>query len=145
LSLRTLGIGYGYSIMHRERFEFALTLAIHDTDISTRARVSTATRHVDQTEDQAGPFPTVGFDTTYVLSKRFYVDARAEYFKALVDHLDGSLGYYELDALYRLRANISFAAGYTAIRAQLSSQQSGNTGYFNFNSKGPELFVRIAF
>jgi hypothetical protein len=107
--------------------------------------VSTATRHVDQTEDQAGPFPTVGFDTTYVISKRFYVDGRAQYFKALVDHLDGSLAYYELDALYRLRANISFALGYTAIRAQLASQQSGNTGYFNFNSKGPELFVRVAF
>jgi hypothetical protein len=145
LSLRTLGIGYGYSIIHRERFEFAFTLAIHDTDISARARVSTSLRHVDQTEDQAGPFPTVGFDTTYVISKRFYFDGRAEYFKAHVDHLDGSLGYYELDAVYRLRPNISFAAGYTAVRAELSSRQSGNTGYFNFDSKGPELFVRVAF
>jgi hypothetical protein len=55
------------------------------------------------------------------------------------------LGYYELDAVYRLRPNISFAAGYTAVRASLASRQSGNTGYFNFDSKGPELFVRVAF
>jgi hypothetical protein len=145
LSLRTLGVSYGYSFIHRERFEFALTLGVHDTDISTRARVSTLTRHIDQTDDHAGPFPTVGFDTTYVVSKRFYFDGRAEYFRALVDHLDGSLGFYEVDALYRLRPNISFAVGYNLVKASLASTKTGDTGYFNFDTKGPELFVRVAF
>jgi len=145
LSLRTLGISYGYSLIHRERFELALTLGIHDTDISTRARVSTLTRHIDQTDDHAGPFPTVGFDTTYVVSKRFYFDGRAEYFKASVAHFDGSLGFYEVDALYRLRPNISFALGYNLVKATLSSTKTGDTGLFNFDTKGPELFVRVAF
>jgi hypothetical protein len=145
LGLRTLGIAYGYSVVHRERFEFALTIGIHDTDISTRARVSTSTRQIDQTEDQAGPFPTVGFDATYVVSKRFYFEGSAQYLRAAVDHLDGSLGFYEFDALYRFRPNVAFAVGYGAVRAALSSRQTGNTGYFDFDSRGPEVFVRVAF
>jgi hypothetical protein len=145
LSIRTFGITYGYSFLHSDRYEVAATIGINDTDISARARVQAPTRHVDQTEDQAGPIPTVGLDATYVVSKRFYFDARAQYFRVRIDDLDGSLGIYELDALYRLRPNISFAAGYTSLRAKLISAQVRQGGLFNFNSSGPEIFVRIAF
>jgi hypothetical protein len=145
LSFRTLGITYGYSFLHSDKYEVAALLGINDTDISVRARVTTQTRHVDQTEDQAGPFPTLGLDGTYVLSKRFYLDGRAQYFKLRVNDLDGSLGIYEFDALYRLRPNISFALGYSAVRVQLTSAQTSTAGYFNLNSNGPEFFVRVAF
>ncbi len=145
LSMRTLGITYEYSFIHREKFELAGTFSLNDTDISARARVTTQTRHVNQTEDQAGPFPTFGLDSTYVLSKRFYLDARAQYFKLNVDHLSGSLGFYEFAGLYRLRPNISFALGYTDIKATLTSRQRTTSGQFDFGSKGPEFFVRVAF
>jgi hypothetical protein len=145
LNLRTLGISYEYSFVHSEKFEVAATVGINDTDISTRARISTETLHVDQREDQAGPFPTLGLDATYVVSQRFYFDARAQYFKIAIDHLDGSLGFYELDALYRFRPNVSFALGYTAVKAILDSRKPSNSGYFDFDSKGPEFFVRVAF
>jgi hypothetical protein len=145
LSLRTLGISYEYSFIHREKFELAATVGVNDTDISAQARVSTQTRHVNQSEDQAGPFPTVGLDATYVVSKRFYFDGRVQYFKVSVGDIEGSLGFYELDALYRFRPNVSFALGYTAVKADLSSQKPSNSGYFDLNSKGPEFFVRVAF
>ena len=145
LSLRTLGINYEYSFIHRQRFELAATVGLNDTDISAQARVFTQTRHVDQKEDQAGPLPTIGLDSTYVLSKRFYLDGRAQYFKVAVDHLNGSLGFYELAGLYRLRPNISFALGYTMAKASLVSRQPKTSGRFDFDSKGPEFFVRIAF
>ena len=145
LSLRTLGINYEYSFLHREKFEVAATFGINDTDISARARVATQTRHVNQSEDQAGPIPTLGLDATYVVSKRFYVDGRAQYFTIHVDHLDGTVGFYELAALYRLRPNISFALGYTDTKASVDSRQPKDGGFFHFDSRGPELFVRIAF
>jgi hypothetical protein len=145
LSLRTLGINYEYSFLHSDRYEVAFTIGVNDTDISARGRVSTQTRHVDQTEDQAGPLPTVGLDATYVLSKRFYFDARGQYLKISVDNLDGSLGIYEVDGLYRLRPNIAFAIGYNIVKANLASTKATEAGFFNFSSKGPELFVRIAF
>lgn len=145
LSIRTFGITYEYSFLHSDRFELAATVGIHDTDISARARVQTQARHVDQAEDHAGPVPTLGLDATYVVSKRFYFDARAQYFKIRIDDLDGSLGIYEVDGLYRLRPNISFAVGYSSLRARLTSAQARQAGFFNFNSSGPEIFVRVAF
>jgi hypothetical protein len=145
LSIDVLSITYEYSFIHREKFELAATIGINDTDLSARARVNTAARHVDQTEDQAGPFPTLGLDGTYVISKRFYLDGRVEYFKANIDKLDGSLGFYEVNALYRLRENVSFALGYELVKAHLLSNQASTAGLFNFSTKGPELFVRVAF
>jgi opacity protein-like surface antigen len=145
LSIRTFGITYGYSFLHSDKYEVAATIGINDTDISARARVQTQARHVDQTEDQAGPFPTLGLDGTYVVSKRFYLDGRAQYFKVHIDNIDGSIGIYELDGLYRLRENISFAVGYTYLRAHLASTQTRQSGLFNFNSSGPEIFLRVAF
>ena len=145
LSIRTFGINYEYSFLHSDRYEVAATIGVNDTDISARARVQTATRHVDQTEDQAGPAPTVGLDATYVVSKRFYFDARGQYLKVRVDDLDASLALYEVDGLYRLRPNISFAIGYSSLRAHLFSAQAKQGGFFNFNSSGPEVFVRVAF
>ena len=145
LNLRALGISYEYSFIHRQNFELAATVGINDTDISAQARVSTSTRHVNQAEDQAGPFPTIGLDATYVVSKRFYFDARAQYFKVSVDHIDGNVGFYEVDALYRFRPNVSFALGYTAAKADLESYKPNNSGYFDLSFKGPEFFVRVAF
>jgi hypothetical protein len=145
LSIDVLSLTYGYSFIHNEKFELAATLGINDTDISARARVNTAVRHVNQTEDQAGPFPTVGLDATYVISKHFYLDGRVAYFKANADKLDGSLGIYELNALYRLRPNISFALGYELLKAHLESNRASKAGLFDFTTQGPELFVRVAF
>jgi hypothetical protein len=145
LSFRTFGITYEYSFWHSERLEIAATVGVHATDISAIAKAQTATRHIIQTDDQAGPIPTVGMDATWVVSKRFYLGGRFQYLDVHVDNLDGSLGFYEFDALYRFRPNVAFAVGYTEVRAHLASTQSAQAGLFDFNSKGPEMFVRVSF
>jgi len=145
LSLRTLGITYEYSFWHSEAVEVAATLGVHATDISATAKVQTQTRHVIQNEDQAGPVPTVGIDATWVISKRFYVDGRAQYLNIHVDNLDGSLGLYDVEGLYRYRANVSFGLGYSEVRAHLASMRTSQPGLFDFNTKGPDLFFRVAF
>jgi len=145
LSLRTLGITYEYSFWHSETVEVAATLGIHATDISASAKVQTATRHVIQNEDQAGPVPTAGIDATWVISRRFYVNGRGQYLNLHVDHLDGSLGLYEFDVLYRYRSNVSLGLGYTEVKAHLASTQTTQPGEFDFNTNGPELFLRVAF
>jgi hypothetical protein len=145
LSLRTFGITYGYSFWHSEKLEIAGTLGVHDTDVSAIAKVQTQTRHVIQTDDQAGPVPTLGIDATWVASKRFYFDGRAQYLNVHVHNYEGSLGIYELDALYRLRPNVSFAVGYTEFRARLVARGGSQPGRFDFNTKGPEMFFRVAF
>jgi len=145
LSIRTFGISYEYSFWHSETVELAAMVGVHATDISVSAKVQTQTRHVVQDEDQAGPVPTVGLDGTWVISERFYVDARGQYLNVHVNNLSGSLGIYDFEGLYRFRPNVSFGLGYTDIKAHLTSAQSTQPGTFQFNTNGPELFFRISF
>jgi hypothetical protein len=88
MSLRTLGINYEYSFWHSETLEIAATLGVHATDLSALAKVQTQTTHIIQTEDHAGALPTLGLHATWVASKRFYIDARAQYLTAHVDNID---------------------------------------------------------
>jgi hypothetical protein len=145
LSLRTLGITYGYSIIRRDKFELAGTFGVNLLDFSARAKVQQPTRRIDQREDQAGPFPTLGLETTWVISKRWYLDARFQYLKLSISDLDGSLGFYEAALLYRYRANVSMGLGYNKVRVKVSSTKATESGFFDFDTKGPELFLRIAF
>jgi hypothetical protein len=145
MSLRTLGINYEYSFWHSETLEIAATVGVHATDLSALAKVQTQTTHIIQTEDHAGALPTLGIHATWVASKRFYIDARAQYLTAHVDNIDGSLGLYDFDALYRFRPNVSFGIGYSEITVHLTSGKTTESGLFDFTSKGPEAFVRVAF
>jgi hypothetical protein len=145
LNLRMLSLTYGYSFWHGEKLELAATLGITSIEIAAQAKVATEAVHINQTEDEAGPFPTPGLDATWVLSKHFYLDGRVQYLNVHIHELDGSLGMMEIDALYRFRPNVSFALGYTEVKAHLASTKSDNSGLFDFNTKGPELFVRVSF
>jgi hypothetical protein len=145
LNLHTFGITYEYSFWHSEKLEIAGTIGVHVTEISAMAKVETSTRHDIQTDDQAGPVPTAGVDAAWSISRRFYLDGRAQYLSVHVNNLDGSLGFYELDALYRYRPNVALGLGYTVITAHLSSMKSSEAGLFDFSTQGPEMFIRVAF
>jgi hypothetical protein len=145
LDLRLLTLTYGYSFWHSEQLELAATLGVSAVQIDATAKVQTDAVHLDQTEDEAGPFATPGISATWAPSKRFYFDGRVRYFKVHVQNLDGSLGLAELDALYRLHPNVSIGVGYTQVKAHLASTKTDNSGLFDFNTKGPEFFVRVAF
>jgi hypothetical protein len=145
LSLRAFGLNYGYSFVKTQRFEVAGTFAVDAVDISARVRQVSAAGRVDSSENLAGPFPTPGIAATWVLSRRFYLDGRAQYLKVAIDHIDGSMAFYEFNALYRLRPNVSFALGYDAVKANLASTKVNQAGEFSFSTRGPQILVRVAF
>ena len=86
-----------------------------------------------------------GLEATWVISKRFYLDGHAGYLKGARRQLSASLGEYELNALYRLRENISFALGYSGVKPDLASRRPGNSGFADLDARGPQLLVRVAF
>ncbi len=145
LNFRVLGLTYAYSFYRSEKLEFAAMLGADSVDIQAQVKVQSPAQHVNQMQDLAGPFPAPGLDATWVLSKRFYVDARIQYLGLHFDNLDGSLGFLEFDALYRFRPNVSFALGFTDVKAHLSDNQNTSGGYFDLDTKGPQFFVRVAF
>jgi hypothetical protein len=145
LDLRMLGLTYGYSFWHGEKLELAGTFGITQVQISAQAKVATETVHINQSEDIAGPYPTPGLAATWALSKHFYLDGRVQSLHLHIHEFDGTFEIAELAALYRFRPNVSFAVGYTQLEAHLASSKPHDSGLFDFNTKGPEAFVRVAF
>ncbi len=144
-NLRAIGLTYGYSFVHNAKFELAATLGVNSMELSATERVTTASRRIYASGSFAGPFPTPGIDATWVVSPRFSFDANAEYLRAAARHVGGSLGVYELDAVYRLRPNISFALGYHAFDGSFRSRRVGKVGFGDLHAQGPQAFVRVAF
>jgi hypothetical protein len=145
LDLRLLSLTYGYSFWHGEKLELAATLGVTSVQINAQAKVATEQVHVNQTETAAGPFPTPGFAATWAIAKHFYIDGRVQYLNLHISDLDGSLGMGELNLLYRMHPNVSFALGYAEIKAHVDSTKTSDSGLFDFNTKGPQLFVRVSF
>jgi hypothetical protein len=145
LDLRVLSITYGYSFWRSEKLELAATLGISSLQIDAQAKVATEEVHVNETETAAGPFPTPGIAATWSIAKHFYLDGRVQYLNLHINNLDGSLGMGEIDAVYRFHPNVAFALGYSEVKAHVDSTKPSDSGLFDFNSKGPQLFVRVSF
>jgi hypothetical protein len=128
LDLRLLSLTYGYSFWHGEKLELAATLGVTSVDINAQAKVATEQVHVNETETAAGPFPTPGLAATWAVTKHFYLDGRVQYLNLHISDLDGSL-----------------AIGYTETKAHVASTKTSDSGLFDFNTKGPQLFVRVSF
>ena len=145
VSVRAFDLTYAHSFIHNERFELAATLGVADLDVDSRLQVATAMTHINVDHSLAGPVPTPGIEATWVLSRRFYLDAHGAYLKGARHQLSASVEQYGVDVLYRLRPNIAFALGYGGFKADLTSRRSGDSGYANLSAGGPQLLVRVEF
>ena len=145
VAVRSFGLTYAHSFIHNDRFELAATLGVSDMDVDSRLKVQTASTHIDVDHSLAGPLPTPGIEATWSLSKRFYLDGHAAYLKGAHHQLSAEVGTYEVDALYRLRPNITFALGFTGFKADLKSRRPGDSGFADFSTHGPQLLVRVEF
>lgn len=145
LMMRVFSVGFGHSFLRSEKFELTGLIAINEIDSNGSLRVQSATRHLYDEKSVAFALPTPGLAATWVIAKHFYVDAGAKYMKISIDHHTATLRIYDVDVFYRLHPNVALALGYSDSRLNLDSRQPGNSGAFNFDAKGPELFVRVAF
>lgn len=145
VSVRAFGLTYAHSFIHNDRVELAATLGVSDLDVDARLTVATATAHINVDHSLAGPLPMPGIEATWVLSRRFYLDAHGAYLKGAHHKLAASVGQYGVDVLYRLRPNVAFALGYGEFKADLTSRRSGDSGFANLSAGGPQLLVRVEF
>jgi len=143
MDLRMLGLTYNYSIFRRERWELALGLGLHLMEIKGEAEVPA--RFTGETFDTAGPFATVAADGTFLITKRFSFNARAQYFTGNSSAVDGSYGNYHADVQFRAWPNLAFGLGYTSMSMRIDSTDVDFSGRFTLKTRGPEAFVRMSF
>ncbi|MFO1466566.1 MAG: hypothetical protein U1F35_09030 [Steroidobacteraceae bacterium] len=124
-----------YSFIICDSFELAGTLGVNLLDFSARARVQRPTGASTSARTRPAPFlPEPGRG---LVDQPPLLPGRSCSTRALrIDQLDGSLGLYELSALYRWRANVALGLGYHKERAKLSSTKTTESGFFDLDTKG---------
>ncbi|MBS0395521.1 MAG: hypothetical protein JSR54_12905 [Proteobacteria bacterium] len=143
LKVRLLAINYTYDFVKTDRVELGASLGFDV--IGFEASATVAARLRSETQDHSAPAPLAGLDGTVRLSSRFYGEARAQYVRANVQEVHGSLQTYEANLLYRLNPNVTFGLGYSGFKVNVDSQKATDGGQFAMRSNGPQLFARVGF
>jgi hypothetical protein len=144
LDYRALGLTYTRSVLYFDRFELGVGLGI--SLLEGHAKGEVVARNIREKEDGVAPYPTLALDTTWRISKRWSLNARAQTFTAHLTDFTGSLSDYHGDIQYRWRRNFAFGLGYTSLRIRAESTDTGNMpGKFNQDIEGPEIFIRASF
>jgi hypothetical protein len=142
MDLRKLDLTYTYSFLRREKIELSAGLGIHL--LQAQGSLDAPARFVSEDLDVAGPFATLAFDGTWRFTKRFSLNAQANYLKGHVDNVRGSYRAWNADVQFRLRPNFTLGAGYSATRFYLESTDPNDSGLFRFDYKGPQAFIRVS-
>ena len=142
MDLRKLDLAYTYSFLRREKIELSAGLAIHL--LQAQGTLDAPARFVSENLDVAGPFATLAFDGTWRFTKRFSLNAQANYLKGHVDTVRGSYTAWNADVQFRVRPNFTLGAGYSATRFFLDSSDPTDSGLFRFDYKGPQAFIRVS-
>jgi hypothetical protein len=142
-NLRMMSITYSYAFLHNPHIDLAGSFGLNVLEFNARALVRA--RALDQTEDNAGPFPTIGLDLLVPISRRFYAEARAEYLKVSIQDFDGSAQNLHAGFLYRYRENLAVGVGYRKFNINVTSNDVGDTGEFELDNSGAEVFLRLSF
>jgi len=142
-NLRMLSLTYSYAFIHNPRVDLAGSLGLNVTEFNARAVVRART--LDQSESNAGPFPTIGLDVLVPVSHRFYAEARAEYLKVKIQNFEGSAENLHAGVVYRWRENLAFGIGYRKFNISVTSNEVGDTGQFELDNSGAQAFLRLSF
>jgi hypothetical protein len=143
LDWREFSISYGYTFMRRDHFEIYGTFGLHLAEVRAAGEVDAD----DIREEESGtfPIPAVGVGTLVRVSDRFHVEARAEYLSVSYEDVHGELLDMRGSVLYRFNRNLSLGAAYVFTKREATSEDVGDSGFFDLRHDGPELFMRITF
>jgi hypothetical protein len=134
---------YTYSVLYHPRYELGVGLGVHLIEADAQARVYARGAH--ETFEGAGPFGTVALDGSFLITKRFSFNARAQYMSLNLHDDHGKLGDYHADLQFRWKPNVALGLGYESTQAQVTVIKSDPSGDMKFNVHGAEVFVRASF
>jgi hypothetical protein len=143
LDYRQLNITYTYSFVRTERFEAGLGLGIHIVEAHAQGgEPGTINR---EKSDNVGIFPTIAVNGAFRLSKRWAFTLRGQQFSASPENFEGKLADYHADFQYRMRKNLAFGLGYSKLSTHVQVLDQNDSGRFDLDTAGPELFFRVSF
>jgi hypothetical protein len=143
MELRKLGLAWTWSPLRTERFELGVGLALHLMQVEGDLQVPA--RFERERLDAAGPFPSLAFDGTWRVTRRFSLNVAGNWLGGTIDEVKGRYQHMHADLQFRVRPNFAVGAGYTQTQLRVDSATTEFAGFLNLKYKGPEAFLRVSF
>jgi hypothetical protein len=144
IDLRQLDLSYTYSLLRREKVELGLGLGLHL--LQFEGSISAPLRFETETLDAAGPFPTLAASGTWRITRRFSLNAEANYLTGSTNEVEAHYEAFNVDLQFRMKRNLAVGLGYSRTRYKtVSIDPDFFPGYFVLSHKGPEFFLRASF
>src|ERR1700691_1633084 len=124
---RQMDITYTYSLLRGERYELGAGLGVHLIEAEAIAQVPSTPQRVDYSE--AGPFATLALDGSYLIARRWSLNARANYMHLTVRDFTGELEDYHADVQYRWRRNFAVGIAYDYSQAEVNVRDRDPSGF----------------
>jgi hypothetical protein len=115
-------VAYEYAFIRQPTFELNGSVGMHWMDIGVKLKGdATVTDSSGNSSEVTGatkkgsvsaPLPVLGVRAGWVVAPQVYLDAQAQYFKAKVDNVDGSLFDLRAGATWMFSQNFGIGAGY---------------------------------
>lgn len=143
LDWREFSITYGYTFLRRERYEIYGTFGLHLTEVSAAGEVDAD--DVREEENGTFPIPAIGVGTLIRFSDRFHFEGRVDYLQVSYQDIEGTMLDFRGSVVYRFNRNLAVGGAYVLTQREATSEDVGDSGFFDLQHSGPELFLRVTF
>ena len=153
--LRIFELAYEYAFAKQPTYEVAGTIGIHYIDTQLRlsgsatftdanGNVSTA-QSTTRENSVPAPLPVIGLRGGWVVAPQFYVDAYAQFFKAKLQGVDGTITDARVAGTWMFHRNFGVGLGYNYFGTDVDLKNSSFNGNLKLGYSGLQLFVTGTF
>jgi hypothetical protein len=141
LDITMAGITYGYRFIRAKHLELDGTFGIQVGSVDVNATVPTTLR---QSDSASGPIPLLGLEGRYEISRRWALEARAQYLRVIVSDVRGAILDARYAAMWRANPHLCFGLGYRIFRIDADSKTTSHPGVVDLKIAGPLLFTQAS-
>lgn len=148
-------VAYEYAFMRQATYEVAGTIGVHYSDVSlklsgsgqiTDGNGNTTTGVSFSKEGSApAPLPVIGLRAGWVVAPQWYVDAQAQFFRANVSGVDGSVSDLRVGATWMFNRNYGLGLGYNRFYTKVDVNKDAFNGNLKFGYSGLQAYLTGAF
>lgn len=138
----------GYSFYHKDNVEIGGAIGLHATDFAVSisgtgsvgggAPVGGTVRR----QEFLAPLPTLGLYGSVEITEGLTLSGRIDYMSLKVGDFDGSLTNTQAALAYQLMDNVAIGAMYRLVDYRVDVEKPRFTGRFEYEFKGPAIFLR---
>ena len=137
-SFKIAELAYEYAFIRQPGFELNASLGVHYMDVGLKLRgdatITDENGNVTQVSGStkkgsvSAPLPVIGVRAGWVVAPQVYLDAQAQYFKAKIDNVDGSILDLRAGATWMFSQNFGVGIGYNRFTTKVKVEKNDFDG-----------------